>query len=82
METVAYYRKMMTLFSNNGDKLKPAKLYYRQARSKWAINHDRNKPKKNLLTKDFANLNAPSLLIRCALSLLSILKLLAHTNSV
>lgn len=47
METVAYYRGMMTLFSNNGDKLKPAKLYYRQARSKWAINHDRNKPKKN-----------------------------------
>lgn len=47
METVAYYRGMMTLSSNNGDKLKPAKLNYRQARSKWAINHDRNKPKKN-----------------------------------
>lgn len=41
--------------------------------------------KKTLLTKDFANLNAPALLIRSALSPLSILKLhlpLAHTNSV
>lgn len=86
METVAYYRKMMTLFSNHGNKLKPAKLDYRQARSKWAINHDRDKQKKkNFLTKDFANVNAPSLLIRRAVSLLFILKLhlpLAHTNSV
>lgn len=75
----------MTLFSNNGNKLKPAKLCYREARSKWAIKMTETNQKKPLPTKDFANLNAPSLLIRCAVSLLFILKLhlpLTHTNSV